>query len=475
MSGLLGTLGMGHRALQAQRQGIEVTGHNLANVNNPDFARQQVEFSPEYATEVDGPTGVGVSVVNVAQVRDALIDSQLRTEQSITGSLESKISALEFAQASLGQAIDRQEFGTDGTAATQGSAGTSGIANSITGLFNAFQNVANDPTSLVERRVAIEKASNLAAQFNQFHSRLQSLDQQLDLQIEDDTLKANALLDEIALLNGTITRAESQHPQTANDLRDVRIKKLEELSSLIGYQTSPNDDAGTEIRIGGELVISGENKIDQLALTRDQDGKLSLELQNGGPVPGNVGGRIGGGIEAKDNDIQNLADNIDSLANTLITEVNRVHSTGFSLQGETGKDFFEGDSAASIAVKADLVKNPAAFQGSSDPSATGNNAIALALADLSLARHADLGNQTFSERFSETVAQVGQALQSTKANLEDQNAVESLLQQQRNSISGVSLDEEMTNLVKFQKAFQASARLISIVDDMLSTVVNLGN
>ena len=140
---------------------------------------------------------------------------------------------------------------------------------------------------------------------------------------------------------------------------------------------------------------------------------------------------------------------------------------------ETGADFFMEQPLADIKVNDALLANPASVQASGVAGTAGDNQIALALGQLADKKHAALSNQTFSQNYGQTVAALGESLASTNSKLSDQNLVEGLLQRQRDSISGVSLDEEMTELMKFQKAYPASARLITTVDEMLDTVINM--
>ena len=143
------------------------------------------------------------------------------------------------------------------------------------------------------------------------------------------------------------------------------------------------------------------------------------------------------------------------------------------MSGTNGTAFLTGNDAGDITVNATLLDDPSLIQASGDPDAVGDNTTVLALAQLANTRYASLGNQTFNERYNQTVAQLGQELDSTNSQVTNEETVMNALQQQRDSVSGVSLDEEMTDLMKFQRAYQASARLISVLDSMLDTVVNL--
>ena len=164
---------------------------------------------------------------------------------------------------------------------------------------------------------------------------------------------------------------------------------------------------------------------------------------------------------------------VNGLAAVLITEVNALHSTGFSLTGSTGANFFTGTNAADIDVNSALLSDPALLQVSGTNGAVGDNQVALALGQLANQAQVSLAGRTFSQNYGQNVAGFGNALSSVNRELSDQTAVGDMLLRQRDSVSGVSLDEEMTDLVKFQKAFEASAHLITTVDEMLDTVLNL--
>jgi flagellar hook-associated protein 1 FlgK len=180
-----------------------------------------------------------------------------------------------------------------------------------------------------------------------------------------------------------------------------------------------------------------------------------------------------GTIDARDTDLAGLRSSLDTLAGALITQVNAIHSGGFSLTGTTGADFFTGTNALDIAVNTGLENDPSLIQASGVSGAVGDNTVAVALAQLADQKNAGLGNQTFLENYGKTVGALGQALNSTNTQLANQEIVEGMLLRQRDSVSGVSLDEEMTDLIKFQRAFEASAKLITTIDEMLETVLSL--
>jgi flagellar hook-associated protein 1 FlgK len=474
MLGLFGTLNLGAKSLQTQQLGIEVAGHNLANVNNPAYARQRLGI----ATSVSIPTAVGIQGtgaegVAIVRLRSDLVDGQVAGEASARGFLEAQQLALQYAQANLGQEIDRRASGTDGTSTAGGVGGQHGIADGLTGLFNAFQGLSTNPTSLTERQVLMQKAAELASRFNQVDARLAELRSALDDSLQADVTGANALLAGIAGLNDQIATAEINSPGLANDLRDLRQAKIESLAKLVNISTSAGANGAVDISIGGVAMVTGKSVDDVLETALGTGGELLVQARGAGSVLALAGGSMAGTIDARDGAIATLQGEVNTLAATLIAQVNAVHAAGFSLTGSTGAAFFTGTGAADIAVNAALLGDAALVQAAGVAGAVGDNTVALALAQLGNARLAGLNNQTFSENFSRTVAGLGQALASANNALEDQALVDEMLRRQRESLSGVSLDEEMTDLVKFQKAFAASAKLITTVDEMLEAVIGM--
>jgi flagellar hook-associated protein 1 FlgK len=178
-------------------------------------------------------------------------------------------------------------------------------------------------------------------------------------------------------------------------------------------------------------------------------------------------------MEVRDGTLANLATQLNTLASLLISEVNAIHAAGFSPTGSTGANFFTGTDARSIAVNTALLNDPALVQTSGVSGAVGDNQVILALAQLAQKSHAGLGNQTFAQHYNQSVATLGQALASANGRLADEQVVHSMLTQQRAAVSGVSVDEEMTNLMTYQRAFEASARVMSVVDGLLETLINI--
>ena len=469
MMGLYGTLNLGTRALQAHSQGMSVAGQNLANVNNPAYTRQRVLLQTSAA---NGLQGTGVSAVAIQRVHSALLDRQIQGETSVSGFWSAQQNAFQSAQTNLGESLNSSVSGANGTGASIGLGAQSTLAADLDALFNEFQNLAATPGSLSQRAVLLNKAQNLAAQFNQTDARLASLNANLNEAVTTDTAQATELLKSVAHLNEQIRRAEAGGNGSANDLRDLRQQKLESLAGLTNLETSEDPDGQVNVSIGGNLLVSGQQVLATLE-TYDAGGGQQRVRTSTGTAIALTGGSLQGTIDARDGALATLRGGLNTLASTLATEVNTVHRAGFNLSGGTGADFFTGTSAGTLRVNAALVGNPALLQASGSATAAGNNQTALALASLADQPFAALGGQTFTASYARSVTSLGESLATANGHVEDQQLVAGMLQRQRSSVSGVSIDEEMTDLVKFQKAFQAAARIISTVDEMLNEVINM--
>lgn len=473
MLGLFGTLNLATRSLATQQLGTEVAGHNLANVNNPAYARQRVSLSTSVTVPTHlGPQGTGSEAVAIAQLRSALLDRHIAAEGSVLGSLTAQQRFLEYAQTNLGQMIDRQATGAEGTASTGGVGGQHGIAEQLSSLFSAFQSLSTNPTSTAERQVLLLKAQNVSTQFNQTDRRMGELGDLLNDAVRSDVASTNGLLADIAKLNEQISSVEI-NGIVANDLRDIRQQRVEELSKLVPASTSELPGGMLDVTIGGVTVVHAREVVEQLETYDAGGGQLLVRAQGSGAPVTLSGGSIHGAIEIRDGALAQLRTDLDTLAGQLIAEVNALHSGGFSLTGSTGRAFFTGTRAADIGVDADLLQNPALIQAAGVPDAPGDNQVVLGLARLAEKKIPGLGNQTFAQGFGQTVARLGQSLASVNSQIDNQKIVTEMLNRQRDAISGVSLDEEMTDLIRFQKAFQASARLVNAVDEMLDIIINL--
>ncbi|MBX3738108.1 MAG: flagellar hook-associated protein FlgK [Candidatus Didemnitutus sp.] len=466
MSGLFSTLGASVKALNAHARAIEIAGKNLSNVNNTAYARQRVIYGDRGTVVTpEGAQSLGLEALAVQQLRDALLDRQVMRETALKSSFEAEQDVLGRAQAGLGQSIDR----SSSTTASSSNASTNGLAGALDDFFNAFQSVAASPTDIGERQTLLQKAAILTDRFNQTDARLAQVQSDVDTAVTADVADVNRLLSTIADLNAQIGRIEVGAPNTAIDLRDQRQAKLEELAAIIPIEARNTDNGQIQV-VMKDAANADVVLVDKAAVT----GPVAFTgtgLTGGASATALVfsSGKIYGQLSARDGAVQDLRNALDGMARQLVTSVNAAYNPSAT----PGADFFAaGTTAGTISVQAGVT---AATLRAGNGSA-GDNSIALAVAAIASQNFSTAGGDavdgTLSQYFSQSVSNLGQALASANSRVDDQTNISNLVKSQRDAVSGVSLDEEMADLVRFQRAFQASSRVFSVVDDLLDTVVN---
>jgi flagellar hook-associated protein 1 FlgK len=465
MSGLFSTLNSTVMAINAQSRALEVTGKNLANVNNPAYSRQRVIFGDRGTVQTpQGAESLGIEALGVQQMRDQLLDLQVAREISLSGSYQAEQGGYQRAQAALGQSVD-----TTNTTSASG-ASDNGLGAAIDDFFNSFQSFAASPTDDGQRQALLQNAAILTDRFQLADQRLDQVQTDLNTQVTTDVSTVNTLLSTIADLNSQIGRFEVNAPGSAVDLRDERQAKLEELAAKLPVtatdvggqlQLSVKDTSGTAVVLVDKGTVTGPVAFTGTAITGGASAS-TLSLSSGS---------IYGSLTARDGAVQTVRDNLDALASQLVTSVNAAYNPSST----AGGNFFDptGTTAGTISVVNTL---SATTLTASNGGAAGDNTTAIAVAQLANHKFStgsgDQIDGTFASFFNDTTIGIGQALATANARVEDQSNIEKLVRSQRDSLSGVSLDEEMANLMQYQRAFQASSRVFSIVDTLLDTVVN---
>ena len=470
MSGLFGSLNASVSALAAHSRAVETAGKNLANVNNPAYARQRVIYGDRGTVVTpDGAQSLGLEVLGIEQLRDSLLDRQVVREAARTSYYEAQQNGYQRAQAALGQDVASASSSSSTSSDT-------GVAAALDGLFNSFHSFAANPTDTGQRQSLLQSAGILTDRLQLADSRLSQVQDDLDSQVSSDVDSANQLLQTIADINDQISRFEINRPGSAVDLRDQRELALEKLATKIPITTS-------EISNGKVLVsgVDGSNNPIPLVSTAGVEGSLAFDSSTNPPtISGGASatvlslnsGSIQGSISARTDAIQTLRDQLDLLAEQLVTSINDIYNP----TGTTG-DFFDASGTTAGTIKLASGLTPLNLKAS-DGGAAGDNTVALGIAQLASRKFstsgtpADLIEGSFGTFFSGAVSGLGQAVAGATARVNDQSRIEQLVRSQRDAVSGVSLDEEMADLMKYQRAFQASSRVFQTIDDLLEVVVN---
>ena len=461
MPDIYGILNVARGALLTQQRAIDVTGHNIANVNTPGYSRQRVNMQTNTPIPfAPGQMGTGVDAVEIQRIYDRFLGVQISNENQNLGKWEAQKECIEKAEMILDE--------TSGY----------GLSQAMSEFWNAWQDLANNPSGHTERTSLKTKSEILANTFNKIYSGLQQIQKDTDDSIKGTIQEINLITHQIADLNQQISEIEVTG-QNANDLRDSRDLLLNELSSMIDMTTSEGDNGKVSVFVsGGRPLVQGNSSWD-LSTETNVSGLQDIVWLDGSGSSANItnsisGGKLKGWIEARDASIPGYLSRLDDLAATIISEVNTLHQGGFDLNSNPGEVFFTGTSASQIAVNLNIVNDVNLIAASGTPGGVpGDNSRAIAIANLQYATTMSGGTATFDDYYNSVVSDVGNDVLTASTNFDHQTSMVNHLDNYRESISGVSLDEEMINLIKFQHAYDAAAKLITTVDELLNTVINM--
>jgi len=462
MSGLIGSLHNSSGALRVHSKGLEVAGKNLANINNRGYSKERVEIGDRGSINTGIATeSMGVEAMGLRQNRDALLDKSVMREITSTSSLEAAKKVLESAETALGQFLDRTKDSTSIQNATGANGG--GISDAITDFFNAWESFSVKPNDSGEKQLLIAKAQILADKINATDKRLAQVQTDADAQLTTDVGVVNGLLAEIAKTNEYIAKAELVKPFSAVDLRDQRQAKLEELAQYIDVTVEPDTLGQIIVKSGANELVRGNTVTDQTINNNRIVGPFSYIIAPArqilfGTAGFTSGGKLSGQLNAVVNDVASARTQISALAQEITNRVNTAYTDSFfSNTLQNGFLNFQYNTA----ISSSLTAGP-----------NGGNQTALAVARLGTTNFTGTFEGSFASNFNTTVTSLAQKLNTTNIRLEDQKLSQEMALNNRDQYSGVSQDEEMTDMMKFQRSFQASARHINVIDTLLEQVVN---
>lgn len=480
MGNIFGDLQNASKALNAHRFGVTTAGNNIANVNNPEFSRQRAVLGDRGTLQtLEGPRSLGVEVVGFQQMRDSVLDKEILREASLNGSLEAQMSALTKAEASTGQKISRVGDSPFVDGASGASSG--GLAEVINDFFNSFHSLSANPSADAEKESLLQNADVLAEKLNVTSTRFSDIQDDLTFEAETDLSEANQLIEEIARLNAEVARAEAGHAGQALDLRDERQARLEDLSELVQVKVASIPDSGGQIRVSmitpssGYVDLVDHGRSTQILMDDSVPGSPSFRLDNTDADQVVIrGGSIHGSLTARDGAIQKYVKDLDTFTEELVTVVNGIYNNGTP---PSDTNFFAdtGDASQKTAagITLDGTLTATTLRTTNDPAQNqGDNSLVLAIAQLDDSEHAALGDRTFSSYYRAVVSDLAETVSNVDSRLEDEKIVFDLLKQQQDAVSGVSIDEEMTDMIKYQRAYEATGRLIQAIDEMLDVIIN---
>ena len=562
MGTLFSALSIARSGLQVAQVQLDIAGHNIANVNKVGFSRQRVELiSRVPLSRPFGQIGRGVAIGLIARVRDPILDTLFRNQ----------VAGLRSAE------LQTQFFGMIEDIFLEPTEG--GMSGRINNFFQALQEFSTNVESLPIRQSVVTEAESLATLFNETARRLNTLRTNANEEIVSLVPEVNSLAERVAKLNDQIRVAEAGG-NPANDLRDDRDVLLDELAGIVNIFTRERTDGQVDVLIGDQVLVNGDRfreleTVQNALLDPLRNDLVDVRFVDNGKLLTVTDGLIFGALQLRDTILVEVQNDINTLAATIIREINVVHSQGsglVNLTSLTGSNFvtdpalalnaaglpftvtpgtfevtvldaagsptagspmtitigagttlndivadlnaipeisasvtpdgaldittaagfsftfsndttgvlaalgtnvlFTGSDAVSMGVNQVIVDDPQLLASgfSTDPDDTGDNSAALALAEVQNGLFLQNSSMTINDFFESTIVQIGIDARSTQATFEVELTFVDGFEQRRQAVSGVSLDEEITFLLQFQRAFEASARVVTVTDRMLDAL-----
>ena len=460
------------RGLRAQQLALDVTGHNISNANTPGYTRQVADMkaTAPYAVptmnrlNVAGQIGTGVAVTQIQRMRDQFVDRRTQYENASLGYWDARQRSFDHLEVTLAEP-------------TELDTGAS-IGFQLNEFWSALQQLgnANRPDNVAVRSVVREKANNLCDTIRSTYNQLTALQDDVNAELAVRIGRINTLAGQIAGLNGEIAKI-SAVGDMPNDLMDQREVLVAELSKMTSIAIQSDELNRYSISISGMLLVTGDKDY-SMETAVNGDGFYDVVWSHNGRAVDFTTGEIKGLIEMRDKEIKHYIDAIDQLAETLVQAFNGQHQLGRDLDGALGGDFFKaGSDASNIALDDAILAadglNKIAASLSSDPGAVGNGENALALAKLLKNQtFPSLGGNTISDYYDSLIAKLGVDAEKAKVTYANQQTLVGHLSNMQESVAGVSLDEEMANLIRFQNSYNAAARMMTAIDETLDKLIN---
>lgn len=456
---------IGRRALFASQQVLDVTGHNIANASTPGYSRQVVRLTettpfspPSFARpKLPGMLGTGVEVASVERMKNQFVEDELRAESQATGRWETRRDLLSEVELIAAEPSE------------------SGLNSALNAFWTSLEDLSVHPDQGAARSLVAQRGAALADSFRHTYAQLSQLQDSINNSVAVKVDEVNQLVSQIANLNDQIMKAAAAGLQP-NDLKDQRDLLIKDLSKIVDVGLIEGKLGEVAVSAAGTLLVDG-NEARALAAVPNPLNFNYYEVQfasTGTPVQ-ITSGQLSGLLEMRDTGVAGYKSQLNTLAAEVVSHINAQHQAGFDLNGNPGGLFFTGtdatDMALNPALAADVSLIAAAQTGAPNPAAPGDGRNALALANLKK-QALMAGGMSFDTYFQSIISQLGVDTEAAEMQTKNQEALLGQLEQQQQAASGVSLDEEMINLVKFQHGYNAAARVISVMDEVIDTVIN---
>jgi flagellar hook-associated protein 1 FlgK len=428
------------RTMATYQRALDVASQNISNAGNPDYTRQKVVIATENTQ--DG-IGMGVKIQDVLRIKNDLLDSQLFKYNSSYAESNKRSESLQFVESIIAEPSDHQ--------------------------------LSSNTNSIELRSQVIQKAQRFGERFQEI---MQGFDSVRSLLLKEASVKTdelNTYLKGIHELNKKIYESEAVGIK-ASELKDQRDVMITKLSSIANISVQMNDHGSAVVSVGG-ILAADQNYYSEFSM-KMVNGQLKLVTKNDeatAPVLNN--GELFAIVDLYSNKIPGYQTQLENLTNVFVNKVNELHQTGYTLVqnggSQTGIPFFEGIINGKLQIDQRILDNPKNIAVSDTLNNDGNGNIANLIARLADTKFSELGNQSILETYTTFLNNFGLEKVISDNKIESNQLVIHQLEMQKASYSGVSIDEEMTNIIKYQRSYEAAAKLVRVVDEMMEALINM--
>jgi flagellar hook-associated protein 1 FlgK len=459
MGTLTSLMDLSRQALMADQNALNITANNVANQNTPGYTRQVVNWQPTDVVTLNGTSSsIGITSTAVSQ-RDRILEQRVQQQTQTQAQSGALVSALQQVQDIFG------------LTSSSTSASSTALGSATDAFFNSLSKLEGNPSDAATRQSVLTAANNLVSTFNSAANQLAQVSSGLDQQVGTVVDQINSLTTTIASLNKQI--ASTSPDADAGTLEDQRQLAIAQLSQYVGLNQIKSDSNGiTLTTANGAVLVSGSQSY---ALSTTQVAGTTHVIAGGQDVTSGLsGGQLGGVLKARDQELPAYASALDNLAYGIGSAVNRQNALGTDGHGNPGAAIFSlPSSAAGAAASIQMAtSDPQTVAAAATGEGSSGNGNAVALADLSTANV--VSGQTATGFLASFLGQIGNDTAGATTDNSAQQAILTQLTGQRNSLSGVSLDEEASNLTQYQRSYEAAAKVFSIVDSLMASALNLG-
>ena len=458
MSNLFGSLSLAVRSLLAQQGALDTTANNLSNVNTPGYSRQLpilTEAPPLDTGQIS--IGNGVNFEGVQSVRDIILELLIDEEIQQQNRLKSFVSSMNPVQSLFHE--------------TEGA----GLNDAINRLFSSFQELSANPTHVPARQVVISAGQDLASAFRETGQQLRTIQERVDQEVRQTVEEIDSHTAQLAGLNQPVASLQGDS-ERAGRLDHQRHSVLDRLSKLVDVVVTDSGDGSLTVTTSNGVPLVAAAQSFSLSTAADPDtGFLHIFSPGTDVTLKFTGGQLAGLLEARDQAIPSVLSNTDNLASGIITSINSQNQKGYDLNGDPGGNFFQpvvqpspGSKGGAADNMATAITDPSRIAASADGT-QGDNANALAMANIR--KQAVVKGETATHFYSNLVCRVGNKVSSATDEQEAVGLVLMQLQKQRADIARVSWDEEAANLIRYQRAYEAAAKVVAAINDITNEVI----